>query len=94
MQVVIKLQSAIFAPNPVQARDKLLDVPGPVPVALLKLILLRIEILLAARLERNVLAELECEFRFEIIYVNDGSRDRTLEYLKALEEIKVVLPLE
>ena len=47
-QVIVELKSAIFATNFVQARDVALDVTRRVPVAFLKLILLRVEILFPA----------------------------------------------
>src|SRR5262249_6509555 len=55
-QVVVKLKRTICPPNPVQARDPVLDVAGRVPIALFELILFRIEILLPAG-QRFILAK-------------------------------------
>src|SRR6267378_3340384 len=57
-QIIVELQRPILTPDRVQARDKLFDITRRVPVALLKLILLRIEVFFAPR-QSGVFAELE-----------------------------------
>ena len=75
-KVVVEMERAVLAPDPVQIGDQRLDISRPVPVALLELVFLRIEILFAAG-ERGVFAQLEaavnavnarqrgCEYRSE-----------------------------
>src|SRR5207244_3158213 len=57
--VVHPLQRGLFTAQLVHECDVLVDVPGRIPVAWPKLVLLRIHVLLAAWLDRNVLDELE-----------------------------------
>src|ERR1700719_4258508 len=55
-QVIVKMQRPIFFSDLIQARNPVLDVARRVPVALLELVLFRIEIFLASS-ERSVFAQ-------------------------------------
>jgi len=44
LQVVVELESAVFPPDLVQARDPILDIAGCIPVPFFELIFFRVEI--------------------------------------------------
>src|SRR5947207_2656083 len=55
-QIILELKGAVRFSNLVQTRDPILDVAGAIPIALLVLIFLRMDVLLATR-QRFALAK-------------------------------------